>query len=99
VHFNRFRRAQEWAPEIRHASGITGPDLIFEDCYRKFAEHARAPREAPAQAKPVAARSFYIVPRSLDLDAKAVEFDLTVPLFADWHRSGVPWMAGLDELE
>jgi hypothetical protein len=35
----------------------------------------------------------------LDLDAKAVEFDLTVPLFADEHRSGVPWMAGLDELE
>jgi hypothetical protein len=68
-----------------------GPD-------RQFAEHANEPREAPAESRPVAAVEFYSLPNLVDLDPKAVEFDLILPFVAGRHRFGVLKMTGLDEL-
>jgi hypothetical protein len=68
---------------------------------RRYLDRAVAnePWKAPAESRPVAAEEFYLVARLVDLDAKAVEFDLMLPFVAGRHRFGALRMAGLDEPE
>jgi len=54
---------------------------------------------ATAEATTAAAVEFYLIAQLVDLDAKAVELDLVLPIVTDRHRLGALRMAGLDELE
>jgi hypothetical protein len=55
--------------------------------------------KAPAEATATAAVQFDSLADYVGLNAKAVEFDLMLPIVAGGHRLGALWMAGLDERE
>jgi hypothetical protein len=52
-----------------------------------------------AKAATAAAVKLYLIAELVDLDAKAVEFDLVLPVIAGRHGLGQDGTAGLDVLE
>jgi hypothetical protein len=81
--------------------GIAGHYLAIDDgrLGRKVAEYVDQQRVAPTEATTAAAVELYVVTKLVDLDAKAVELDLVLPIVTGRHRLGALRMAGLDELE
>jgi len=64
----------------------------------ELAQHAHQPREAPAEATPAAAVEFNGLADYVGLNAKAVEFDLVLPIIAGGHALGWDRATGLDVL-
>src|SRR6516165_5530467 len=71
---------QRTGPEV---VGITCHDLAVDDGGpdRQLAKHPAQQRKAPAEPRRTATVEFHLIAEFVDLDTKAVEFDLvTVPL-------------------
>jgi hypothetical protein len=77
-----FAERRNRGPEVRHAGRITGHDLAVENgrSGRQLAEHLTQQRKASAEPIAVAAVEFDILAELMDLDAKAVELDLVLPI-------------------